>query len=535
MTKTLIKKQLSELFSNYVLDRKTGKARSRKGVIIFAALAVLLFLGLGFAFFAFAGGVGASILGYGANWLYFALMGLVSIALGVFGSVFNTYASLYLPKDNEFLLSLPIPERTILFARATGVYAISLMYSAWVWIPVMIAYWMIVPAVSVLGVVFPILLTFVIALFVSVLSCLLGWIVALVASKAKGKSFLTVLLSLFVMVAYYVIYFKVINSMNEIMQHLDGLGTTVKSWLHYVYILGQAADGSTLHMLLVTAVTLVLAAVCFLILSRSFTRIALSSNTAVQHRAKAESYAQIPVKKALVRREFKHFASVSTWMLNGGLGLLIMPALAVFGLIKADLIREIVAENAASLPQIILALPVFLIALLGVLISMNVILPVSISLEGNTMWIIQTLPVESWEILRAKERMSVMLNIGPAAVSAILLCVVFRFSLPQTLLVLFAAVLYVLLTADFGLYLNLKRYDLTWTNITTVIKGSPAVFIYMFGGWIFSVLIALGGLYLCGKTGIYAALAAIVVLLCALWCILHRWLKTKGVRILDTM
>ena len=32
----------------------------------------------------------------GMDWLYFALMGLLSVLLGVFGSVFNTYYCLYL-------------------------------------------------------------------------------------------------------------------------------------------------------------------------------------------------------------------------------------------------------------------------------------------------------------------------------------------------------------------------------------------------------------------------------------------------------
>ena len=130
MLKTLIKKQLLEIWQGYFIDRKTGKARTKKGIDIFFLLLAVLFLGLGFAFYAMAGGIGAAILGNGINWLYFALMGLLSMVFGVFGSVFNTYASVYLPKDNEQLLSLPIPEKTLLFARLTGVYSTSLMYSA---------------------------------------------------------------------------------------------------------------------------------------------------------------------------------------------------------------------------------------------------------------------------------------------------------------------------------------------------------------------------------------------------------------------
>ena len=37
--------------------------------------------------------------------------------MGAFGSVFNTYSSLYLAKDNDLLLSLPIPLRVIISSR----------------------------------------------------------------------------------------------------------------------------------------------------------------------------------------------------------------------------------------------------------------------------------------------------------------------------------------------------------------------------------------------------------------------------------
>ena len=37
---------------------------------------------------------------------------MLAIVLGAFGSVFNTYSSLYLAKDNDLLLSMPIPVRT---------------------------------------------------------------------------------------------------------------------------------------------------------------------------------------------------------------------------------------------------------------------------------------------------------------------------------------------------------------------------------------------------------------------------------------
>ena len=47
-------------------------------------------------------------------WLYMALMGIVSVILGVFGSVFNTFSTLYQARDNDLLFAMPITERSSL-------------------------------------------------------------------------------------------------------------------------------------------------------------------------------------------------------------------------------------------------------------------------------------------------------------------------------------------------------------------------------------------------------------------------------------
>ena len=62
-------------------------------------------------------------------------MGLLAVLLGAFGSVFNTYSGLYLSKDNDLLLSMPIPVRSIMVSRLLGVYLMGLMYSGVVMLP----------------------------------------------------------------------------------------------------------------------------------------------------------------------------------------------------------------------------------------------------------------------------------------------------------------------------------------------------------------------------------------------------------------
>lgn len=534
MLKTLIKKQMLELFQTYFVNNKTGKARSKVGTALFFGLFVLLFGGLGIVFYLMAAGLGNAILGTELNWIYFALMSLLSMALGVFGSVFNTYAGVYLPKDNELLMALPIPGRTLLLARLASVYITSLMYSAWIWIPVMIAYWIRIP-VHMTNVVFPVLLMFVIALFISVLTCVLGWIVALIAAKAKGKSFLTLFLSLAVFFGYYFVYFKIAGSLGEILNHIAELGDTVKTWLYYTYLLGRAADGEVLPLLIVTVVTAALAVICFIVLSKTFTKIETISS---DNRSKAKSpadYTKKAVKTALVCREFKHFTSVSTWMINGAFGLMFLPIATGVLLIKYAAVREALPEIAEEIPALVTFLPALVMLAVCFVLSGNAILPVSISMEGKTLWQLQSLPLKPWDILHAKEKMCVQLSVWPSALFVLVCGIVMKIDWCNLVLVALAVYLFIWCTADFGLYLNLKMPNFTWMNVASLIKQSAPVVISIFGGWGFCLVIGLGGFFLMKVASIRIILAMYLFLFAALWFILHRWLKTKGVTSFETM
>ena len=118
------------------------------------------------------------------SWLYFLIMSMVAVSLGSFGSVFNTYSGLYMSKDNDLLLSMPVPVRTILIARLAGVYLLGLMYSAVVIVPAVIVYW-VVAKCTVLNVIGSILLIVIISLIVLILSCILGWCVAKISQKIE--------------------------------------------------------------------------------------------------------------------------------------------------------------------------------------------------------------------------------------------------------------------------------------------------------------------------------------------------------------
>ena len=270
MLKTLLKKQMAEIFRNYFYDPKKNKMRSRGATIAYIALYALLMVGLlGGMFALMAVGLCGPLVESGMGWLYYLLMGLIAVFLGTFGSVFSTYSSLYLSKDNDLLLSLPIPVRTLMASRLLTVYLMGLMYSAVVILPAVIVYWVTVSTapMALLG---GVLLTALISIFVLTLSCALGWVVAKVSRKLKHKSFITVIVSLAGLAIYYFFVFKAQTAIEQLVANAAVYGEKIKGAAHPLYVFGLTGTGDVTAMLLSTAVILALFALTWALLSRSF-------------------------------------------------------------------------------------------------------------------------------------------------------------------------------------------------------------------------------------------------------------------------
>ena len=91
MLKILVKKQLTEIFRSYFYDAKNNKSRSKGATAAYLCFfAVLMIAVLGGIFASMAFSLCLPLSAAGAVWLYFAVIGLIAILLGTFGSVFST-------------------------------------------------------------------------------------------------------------------------------------------------------------------------------------------------------------------------------------------------------------------------------------------------------------------------------------------------------------------------------------------------------------------------------------------------------------
>lgn len=527
MVSLLIKKQMTEIFRAYFYDEKKNKARSKLATALFMLMYIGIMVGLLGGMFTYLSiQLCKPFVQAGMGWMYFLLMSLIAIALGAFGSVFNTFSGLYLSKDNDLLLALPIPVRSILMARLASVYLLGLMYSAVVIVPAVIVYF-VVAKLTPMVVLGAVALVLSISFFILFLSCVLGWCVAKISQKLKNKSFVTVFVSLLFIAAYYFVYYKAQILIQKLVANIAVYGEKVQDASILLYRFGRMGEGDGLAIAGYLAGTVLLCVLTFIVLERSFIGIVTSTGKTERVSYKEKRIKRKTVAEALLGKELARFTASPNYMLNCGLGCIGLPIFGVVLLVKGEQIVQMWQKifEVKGRTDVVL---VFAAVVLCMVISMNDMVVPSVSLEGKSLWIAQSLPVAPWQVLRAKLQVQLLTTAIPLIFCEICLAIIVDCSLPKLILVLLLPFAYLVFLTLFGLFLGVNMPNLTWTNELAPIKQSLSVLISMFGGW--AVSIAVGALYagVGYKLGsaVYLVLATALFLLLSV--LLYLWLKKKG-------
>ncbi len=524
MIRTLLKKQLMESFSYLFIDTKKKEAVKGRSLLLSGAIFALLFASIGAMFFGMAKMLCEPLTSIGFGWLYFALMSLMGLVLGVVGSIFTTYASLYTPKDNDLLLAMPIPTWLVLLTRLFGVYIAGLIYELAVMVPAVIV-WFIDGDPSLAGIVFSVLLPLVLSFFVLTLSCVLGYFVALIATKFKRKNLITVVLALAFIGAYMYAYSRIYELLLDLLTHAENVANGVKNVLYPFYQLGLAATGDALAMLIFTAMVAGAFALVYLLLAHNFLALATTKRGAGSVKQTKKSLSAGSMDTALFKKELRRFTGSTAYMLNCALGSVFMVIGGVFLLIKGTDLIEPLSMLLEKEHLVLIALA----ALLAIVATNDITAP-SVSLEGKNLWLVQVMPIPAWRVLRAKLRLHLLITAPPAAFLTLSALIVLKPDAVWVLLTLALVTAFLLLTAGFGLVMNLLFPNLAWANEVVPIKQSMSVTVTLFGGW--AMVAALGGLWYLTRKVLSPTVfvCAVLALLAVATVLLYVWLFKRGTK-----
>ena len=525
MLKALVTIQLRAAFMMLFNPGKSSKKRKPLGKVLIV-LAVIYILGaLGFSLGYYLYAMFQAFHPAGLTWFYFSLTGITAFVFSFIGSIYLAQSTLFNAKDNELLLSMPIRPGFILLSRTCVLYLLALLFQAVVLVPALVV-WLLLAPVSLSGILVFLLANVLLPLPTLALSILLGWLLAQVSSRLRHKNLLIILLSLLFLGAYFFGYGKLMGAMGNLLIQGQEMAKAVQSTLFPAYHYGLAiAQPSLMSLLLYSLCCLVPFALVLLIVKANYVKVLTTRRGAPKLAYKGGGMKEGSLMKALITKELRRFFSSPVYIMNSAIGLVFMVALPFILLFDQGTLVMLKTQFNLT-DELIGAAAVLAISLLA---SSAFISAPSISLEGKSLWILQTLPVSPIQSLLAKAAAHVLICSLPIAVSGILLGIILKLGVYQTLMSLLVPLLVSAFCALLGLELNLRFPKLDWRTETEPVKQSMSTFLAMALG--FATVAGAGALYfflLQGKltSNLYLALAAILFALLSYAVFLH--LKQKA-------
>ena len=496
--------------------KKTGKGTVALFVVLYLYVAVVLCGMMAFLFHSLA----APYHAFGLDWLYFAMAGMISLAMAIFGTVFTTQNQLYAAKDNDLLLSMPIPPSAILGSRMLLLLGLNLLFGLIIAVPALIMWYQCAPFSAKTLVSF-ILVFLALSLFALAISAIFGWLLSLLSSKMRRKTLFETVLSLAFLAAYFYFYSRLGTIVENVLMSSMGLADTLGSVTVLRWIGVAAAEGNVIYLLLSMAILTIPFIIVYAVLSRTFIKTATAKRGSAKIKYTDKGQRVSSRSSALFKREAARFFSSSTCIINNGLGAVFILAGAVLLVVYKSMLLQIMA-GYEDIAMCIVA--VFGAAMAGMVLPTSS----SVSLEGKSLWIIRSMPVSTDEVLGTKLRLSLALYIPPLVILMAAATYVLR---PGALIVLtatIASLLLLLVMAQMGLIANIRHPNLNWMTEAQAVKSGAAVIICMLLDYGLIAALGVGGYFLLSK-GVHAALvmALASVLLLALSLLLRSCLHGK--------
>lgn len=525
MLGTLIKAQFAALMASMF---RGSKSKKKKGVITKILIALLViyivvvFIGLFSITFL---SIAEPLATMGLGWFYFAMAGIMAFSISFIMSVFMAQQLLFSAKDNDLLLSMPIPTAYILGSRMLSLLLMDYAISLFVMLPAGIIWFANVSA-SAVSIVNFIIVFLLLPLLTMAFTCFFGWLLALITDRVRNKTTVTLVLSLLFLGVYFYLMSTLNSQLQTIVANSAIIAESVKGAVYPAYALGMAVSaGAWGHLLGFAACCIIPFAAVYAVLSGNFLSIAASKRGVAKIKYEEQSLKVGTAASALLSKELRRFANNGMYILNAALGsiMTIAAAVAVF------IWRDSILLFGSMLPSEFFS--GLAVAALCALCTTDVISAPTVSLEGQSLWIVKSMPVSTLTILMAKVNLHLVVALPPTIIASICVIIALPFTLIDAVFILVLPVLVTAFCALFGVVMNLHHPKLDYINETAVVKQSASVMISMFGGMglVFGAA-ALYGFVLSDMLAMSVYLGILTVLLVAACYIMYRWLAGTGSR-----
>jgi ABC-2 type transport system permease protein len=263
-------------------------------------------------------------------------------------------------------------------------------------------------------------------------------------------------------------------------------------------------------------------------MSKSFILLTTTKRGAKKIRYRAKPLKAAGVSLSLLKRELRHFLSNPMLILNMSLASIFVLLAGLVLLVKPDLIKPVLTQLGAVLPGV--SPPLLCAVLLTSVACLNTAAAALVSLEGKSLWILQSLPVRPVDILTAKVNLHLTVCGAPVLLSSLCCGFAFGGGLADVALLLALPLLFSVLMGFAGVTLNLLLPKFDWLSELQPAKQGMAVMLTMFGAMALVIVLALLYIFVFSAADLRLFLTAVAFLAALGSALLYLYLSRAGAR-----
>lgn len=507
---------------------KVGAPRSGRLKLVLAALVIALCFSGAFGFlFSNSWILGGVLEKFGLLRVLVLQAILLPTLVCFLTGLYTTPGQLFYCRDYDLLLSLPVKTSTVLMSKLVNLLLASSLVAAVLALPPLIVYgWKIGAGPG-------FWLSVVVAVpFLPVVpltgAALLALLTGTLAGRFRRSSQVLANATLVLLILLMIGWFQLSSSSQTALAGANAVLDAIRTWYPPAGLCFDALTGPSLPSLLLFVALSggVLLLFCALF-ARSFKSI-LSRLGATCARAdyKLQPLTASSALWALFVKEVKGYLGCPIYLMNTGVGMVLLTIFSVSTFFLGD------AAKAKLLPALGPAggVPISALVVMVFLSSICCTTASSISLEGRSLWILKSAPVNPLVYFKSKLLLNLAVSWPLLALNSLLLMAGLRLDCRHWLLIWSVSSVYALFIAVAGLVINLLYPKLEFKNPVAVVKQSASVLITVGVGWVAVGVPCLlyTRLHLARVSyELYASLTAAVLL--GITCLLWLLLRTRGI------
>lgn len=516
----------------YKLKKKSSKISS---IMFPIFLAILVMAGIGTYAVMFAYELAPLNLTHVVLTMYILLTVVITLIEGIY----KTQGILFDAKDSDLLFSLPIKKSTIFFVRIFKLLVFQYLYNLLFMLPAFAVYaYFEKPGISFYLI--SIIMTLLIPIIPTIISALLGSIIKTISVKFKAQKLIQVLSTIIVFIGIFFLSFKLKDIITSVVQNAMSINNTLTNIYYPAKLYIQLIqDFKIQDFLMLLAINIIPTILFIYIASINYFKVISKSKETSSSTKRKKNTQNIKTKskiQALVSKEIKRYFSSTVYIFNTSFGIILMLVITITLCANLDGAINAVLEGeniGLTMEQIESYIPKIYFQIVIYTACMTSITSSSISLEGKSLYILKTIPIEIRKIFKAKIITSNIITMPIMFVSEIIFFIIFRPKIKDIIFILLATIIMPTLTAVIGLLVNLKHPKLNASSDTEVVKQSASSGISVLIGMVLGMVSIVTAVIFYNSIDLcyIIELTILTVITIVLWTILKKYGQKRFMQI----